>query len=92
MSPTLNLLANHGYISRDGITSFAKAANAVQTGYGFGHGLSVFISALGLMAGGDPASGKYTIGGANTHIPNTLKPAGSYNKHRVFEIDESITH
>ena len=33
--PTLNALANHGYISRDGITSFAEAANAVQTGYGY---------------------------------------------------------
>ena len=33
--PTLNALANHGYISRNGITSLAEAANAVQVGYGF---------------------------------------------------------
>ena len=89
--PTLNVLANHGYISRNGITSFAEAANAVQTGYGFTYGLSVFLSALGLMAGGDLVSGKYTIGGADPRVPNTLGPAGGLSKHGVFEIDGSIT-
>ncbi|KAL9110477.1 MAG: hypothetical protein Q9227_005021 [Pyrenula ochraceoflavens] len=89
--PTLNALANHGYISRDGVTSFAEAANAVQTGYGFDYSLSVFLSALGLLAGGDLASGKYTIGGADARVPNTLGPALGLDKHGVFEIDGSIT-
>jgi hypothetical protein len=30
MCPTLNTMANNGYISRDGITTFAEAANACQ--------------------------------------------------------------
>lgn len=89
--PTLNALANHGYISRDGITSFAEAANAVQTGYGFTYSLSVFLSALGLMAGGDLVTGKYTIGGMDARVPNTIGPAGGLDKHGVFEIDGSIT-
>ncbi|KAI9685854.1 MAG: hypothetical protein M1822_004132 [Bathelium mastoideum] len=89
--PTLNALANHGYISRDGITSFAEAANAVQTGYGFGYGLSVFLSALGLLAGGDLVTGKYSIGGADSRVPNTIGPALGLDKHGVFEIDGSIT-
>ncbi|KAL9084904.1 MAG: hypothetical protein Q9165_007857 [Trypethelium subeluteriae] len=89
--PTLNALANHGYISRDGITSFAEAANAVQTGYGFGYGLSVFLSALGLLAGGDLITGKYSIGGADSRVPNTIGPALGLDKHGVFEIDGSIT-
>lgn len=89
--PTLNALANHGYISRNGITSFAEAANAVQIGYGFDYSLSVFLSALGLMAGGDLVSGKYTIGGADARVPNTIGPAGGLDKHGVFEIDGSIT-
>ena len=46
-----------------GITSFAEAANAVQIAYGFGYDLSVFLSALGVVAGGDLITGKYTIGG-----------------------------
>ncbi|KAF2239705.1 Cloroperoxidase [Viridothelium virens] len=89
--PTLNALANHGYISRDGITSFAEAANAVQTGYGFGYGLSVFLSALGLLAGGDLITGKYSIGGADSRVPNTIGPTLGLDKHGVFEIDGSIT-
>ena len=89
--PTLNALANHGYLSRSGVTSFAEAANAVQIGYGFGFGLSVFLSALGLMAGGDLVTGKYTIGGADARVPNTIGPAGGLDKHGVFEIDGSIT-
>ncbi|KAG8525340.1 uncharacterized protein KY384_008984 [Bacidia gigantensis] len=89
--PTLNALANHGYISRDGITSFAQAANAVQTGYGFDFSLSVFLSAVGLMAGGDLATGKYTIAGRDARVPDTLGPAGGLDKHGVFEIDGSVT-
>lgn len=46
-----------------GITSFAAAANAVQVAYGFGYDLSVFLSALGVIAGGDLITGKYSIGG-----------------------------
>lgn len=87
----MNALANHGYISRDGITSFAEAANAVQIGYGFDYSLSVFLSALGLLAGGDLVSGLYTIGGADARVPNTIGPAGGLDKHGVFEIDGSIT-
>ena len=89
--PTLNALANHGYISRNGITTFAQAANAVQTGYGFDFSLSVFLSALGLMAGGDLVSGIYSIGGADSRVPNTLGPALGLDKHGGFEIDGSIT-
>ncbi|MCJ1449873.1 hypothetical protein MMC28_000201 [Mycoblastus sanguinarius] len=89
--PTLNTLANHGYLSRNGITTFAQAANAVQTGYGFDFSLSVFLSALGLMAGGDLVSGIYSIGGADSRVPNTLGPALGLDKHGVFEIDGSIT-
>ncbi|KAI9696140.1 MAG: hypothetical protein M1820_008281 [Bogoriella megaspora] len=89
--PTLNALANHGYISRNGISSFAEAANAVQTGYGFTYGLSVFLSALGLLAGGDLVTGKYSIGGADSRVPNTIGPALGLDKHGVFEIDGSIT-
>ena len=89
--PTLNALANHGYIFHNGITSFTEAANAVQIGFGFDFNLSVFLSALGLIAGGVLVSGKYTIGGADPRVPNTLGPAGGLSKHGVFEIDGSIT-
>ena len=60
--PTLNTLANHGYLSRTGVTSFAEAANAIQTAYSMSFDVAVFLSALGLLAGGDIPTGKYTIG------------------------------
>ena len=58
----LNTLANHGYLSRDGITTWAEAANAIQTGFGFGYDLASVLSALGLLSGGDLLTGKYSIG------------------------------
>ena len=91
LCPTLNTLANHGFLSRNGITSFAEASNAVQTAYGFGYDLSTFLSALGLIAGGDLVSGKYTIGGADDRVPNTLGPALGLDKHGTFEIDGSLS-
>jgi hypothetical protein len=73
------------------VASFAEAANAVQTGYGSDYGLSVFLSAAGLLEGGDLVTGKYSIGGADARVPNTLGPALGLDKHGVFEIDGSIT-
>ena len=89
--PTLNALANYGYLSRNGITTFVEAANAVQTVFGFDFPLSVFLSAVGLLAGGDLVTGIYSIGGADPRVPNTIGPAGGLSKHGVFEIDGSIT-
>lgn len=84
----LNTLANHGYLSRDGITTWAEAGNAIQTAFGFGYDLATILSAIGLLAGGDLITGKYSIGkhtahphwpvsdlstgGADSRVPNTL--------------------
>lgn len=43
------------------------------------------------MAGGDLITGKYSIGGADDRVPNTIGPALGLDKHGVFEIDGSIT-
>lgn len=91
MCPTLNTMANHGYISRDGITTFAEAANACQITLGFGYDTCVFLSALGLIAGGDLPTGKYSIGGTDSRVPNTLGPALGISHHGPFEIDQSIS-
>lgn len=56
----------------------------MQTGYGFTFGLGVFLSALGLIAGGDLVSGIYSIGGADSRVPNALGPALGLDKHGVF--------
>lgn len=84
-------MANHGFISRNGITTFAEAANACQITLGFGYDTCVFLSALGLLAGGDLLSGKYSIGGADARVPNTLGPSLGISKHGFFEVDNSIS-
>ena len=85
--PTLNAFADHDYISWDGLKSFTKAPNAIQIGHRFGYDLSVILSALGLMEAGDLVTGKYTIGGADARVPNTIGPVGGLGKHGVFDID-----
>ena len=90
--PTLNTLANHGYLSRDGITTFAEASNAIQTAYSMSFDLAVFLSALGLLAGGDIPTGKYSIGGQDARVPETLgQPVYGIDRHGLFEIDGSIS-
>lgn len=91
MCPTLNTMANHGYIARNGITTFAEAANACQITLGFGYDTCVFLSAVGLLAGGDIVSGAYSIGGADSRVPNTLGPSLGISKHGFFEVDTSIS-
>lgn len=89
--PTLNTLANHGYLSRDGITSFAEAANAIQEAWSMSFDIAVFLSALGLLAGGDIPTGKYSIGGRDSRVPETLGPVYGIDRHGLFEIDASIS-
>ncbi|KAK3680004.1 hypothetical protein LTR78_000381 [Recurvomyces mirabilis] len=84
-------MANHGFISRTGITTFAEAANACQITLGFGYDTCTFLSALGLLAGGGLPSGKYSIGGAHARVPNTLGPSLGISKHGFFEVDNSIS-
>lgn len=92
LCPTLNTLANHGYISRDGVTTFAEAANAIQTAYSMAFDIAVFLSALGLLAGGDIPTGKYSIGGASDLVPASLgEPVYGIDRHGLFEIDASIS-
>jgi hypothetical protein len=91
MCPTLNTMANHGFINRNGITTFAQAANACQITLGFGYDTCVFLSALGLLAGGDLPSGAYSIGGEDARVPNTLGESLGISRHQFFEVDNSIS-
>ncbi|KAF2769155.1 hypothetical protein EJ03DRAFT_374684 [Teratosphaeria nubilosa] len=76
--PILNTLANHGYLSRDGITSFAEAANAIQEAYPMPFDIAVFLSVLGLLAGGDIPTGKYSIGGQDSRIDASISRGDRY--------------
>lgn len=88
---TSNALANHGFISGDDITNIAEIANAVQTDNDFDFSLSFFLSALRLMVEGNFVTAKYTIGGADPRVSNTLGTAEGVKKREVFEIDGTTT-
>lgn len=59
---------------------------------GLGYDVSVLLSAFVLAAGGDFLSGKYSIGGQDDRVPNTLGLTPGLDSHGVFEIDTCITH
>lgn len=89
--PTLNTLANHGYLDRSGITTFAEAANAIQTAYSMSFDIAIVLSAFGLLAGGDLLTGKYSIAGQDGRVPNAIGPAYGIDRHGTFELDGSIS-
>lgn len=84
-------MANHGYISRTGITTFAEAANACQIAWGFGYDRCTFLSSMSLLSGGDLITGKHSIGGADSRVPNTLGQSLGSSHHGPFEVDNSVT-
>ena len=45
----LNALANHGYIPRNGIASFAEIVNSVQEGFNMEYTLGSAITAFGMV-------------------------------------------
>ncbi|UZJ53727.1 hypothetical protein CBS101457_003047 [Exobasidium rhododendri] len=91
LCPTMNTMANHGYIARNGITNFAEASNGCQQAFGFGYDLCTFLSGLGLLAGGDLGTGLMSISGPDSRVPNTLGPAKGLDNHGPFEIDGSMS-
>lgn len=54
--------------------------------------IAVFLSALGLLAGGDIPTGIFSIGGQSDLVPETLgEPVYGIDRHGLFEIDASIS-
>lgn len=53
--------------------------------------LAAVLSLLGVLAGGDLVTGKYSIGGADSRVPNTPGPAYGIDSHGRFEEDVSIS-
>lgn len=99
--PGLNALANHGYISRDGVTSLAEAITAVNRVYGMGLDIATYLSTLATVFVGDPLSTKpgFSIGSADVRSQNVLgnvlgvlgTPAGLNGSHNLIEADSSNT-
>lgn len=72
--PGLNALANHGYVSRDGIVSLAEVVSAINEVYGMGVELALVLGIMGVVWTGDPISldPSFSIGKNDTAVHNAL--------------------
>lgn len=91
----MNLLANHNFIARDGITDLAEVTDALQNVFNVGFDLSVVISLVALTLGdGDVVSRKFSIGcdatSRTASIPLVAGSQPGLNGHNNFEADASM--
>ena len=94
--PGLNTAANHGFLARDGITTFNELVDAQQNLYNVGYDLALLLAALGLtLTDGDPVTMKLSIGcDATTRTSFNPTLTGSepgLDGHNKFEADTSLT-
>ncbi|ORY86991.1 Chloroperoxidase [Protomyces lactucae-debilis] len=90
--PGLNAAANHGYISRDGVTNLVEAIQGTNAVFGMGLDLGGFLSAYSVLQVGDPLTQKWSIGGAPPATLGNLvgiKPQGLTGSHNRYETDSS---
>ncbi|KAI4157730.1 MAG: hypothetical protein LQ342_008048 [Letrouitia transgressa] len=88
----MNALANHGYIARNGYTTFQESLDSIVKVYGAGHDLAFFLAALGAVQAGD--GNHFSIGGPpgkSLPVVGGLlgQPRGISNAHNRFEGDAS---
>ncbi|KAJ7091302.1 Chloroperoxidase [Mycena crocata] len=67
--PAMNTLANHGYISRNGITSFEELIRGMEDGFNFNRDAASGLAALNILTRGNPFVNKISIGGVSPLVP-----------------------
>ncbi|PWN44101.1 hypothetical protein IE81DRAFT_346038 [Ceraceosorus guamensis] len=94
--PGLNLLANHGYLDRSGVTTLTQGIDAINKVFGVGPDLALALNAYAVIFNGNILDGTWSIGGPYKSkslgsLTNLLfgDPAG-INAHNVYEGDASI--
>ncbi|KAJ7239836.1 Chloroperoxidase [Mycena rebaudengoi] len=94
--PAMNTLANHGYISRNGITSFEEIIHATGEAFNIDRDTASGMAALNFLTRGNPFVNKISIGGVSPFVPplpfkiDGPKTQG-IQKHGRVEGDASIT-
>ncbi|PSK42079.1 hypothetical protein B9Z65_3993 [Elsinoe australis] len=94
--PGLNAAANHGFLARDGITTYDELVDAQQNVYNVGYDLANLLALLGLtLTDGDIITEKLSIGcDATTRTSFNPTLTGSQpglDGHNKFEADSSLT-
>lgn len=93
--PGLNALANHNFISRNGVTTMEQAINGTYSGLGMGKDIASMAAAYAIVMDGDVLSQSFSIGGPYPGVVSNLlkgkQPAGLSYSHNRFESDGSMT-
>ena len=79
--PGLNLLANHGYLPRNGHVTFQQVLEATSRGFNMGADLATILATFAVLADGDIASESFYLG--------SLTGADGLNRHSTVEADVS---
>jgi len=92
--PGLNAAANHGYLSRSGVTTIEETITGLSAAYGLGVAANAVLAAYAVIFDGDPVLGTWSIGGPPSSDPATKGLLGqarglSYS-HNNYEGDASI--
>ncbi|KAJ7114332.1 Chloroperoxidase [Mycena epipterygia] len=67
--PAMNTLANHGYISRNGITSFEEIIRGTAEAFNLNRDMSSNMAAGNILTRGNPFVNKISIGGVSPFVP-----------------------
>jgi hypothetical protein len=99
--PGLNALANHNYISRDGVAGLLSVIGPINEVFGMDVGLATILSVMGTVHSGDPLSltPGFSIDGYSSKVRNILgnllgllgQPRGIGKAHNWLEADASLT-
>ncbi|KZT51124.1 Cloroperoxidase [Calocera cornea HHB12733] len=93
--PGMNTLANHGFISRDGLTTWTELVAGMQNVWNVQYELAVLLAVLGIATDGDPVTEMLSIGDQVTqaigHEGEFTGNYGGLSKHNSFELDVSLT-
>lgn len=80
--PGLNLLANHGYLPRDGYVNFGQVLEATARGFNMGADLATVLATFAVLGSGDFDGLSFYLGSGKNGI-------GGLNRHSVVEADVS---
>ncbi|KAF9528527.1 heme-thiolate peroxidase [Crepidotus variabilis] len=97
--PGLNIMANYGYINRNGITDVGELLYAQQEMLGFALDFAAFLVALGVKSSVDPTTLKMSIGTTDSRTSGPLSGLFpqvpglfSYPAHTKYEVDGSLAY
>lgn len=80
--PALNLLANYGYLPRNGHVSFGQIVEATARGFNMGADLATVLAVFATLADGDIKTESWYLGAGPKNV-------GGLNRHSTVEADIS---